>query len=137
MSTFAQKMSVTVYRLLTKETKLPFAENERKFAVFFPFSANKPKMPFSVSSVFRIFMYILKRQHINVALILAILPKMLSSKPKCMFIGTASGKPLLKIGTMFTVTILFHFIQLDCIRIFTPFGAFSPFRPQRVNIFLL
>jgi hypothetical protein len=29
--------------------------------------------------------------------------KMLPSKPKCMFIGTALGKPLLKIGTMLTV----------------------------------
>jgi hypothetical protein len=37
MNTFAQQMSVAVYLLLTKETKLPFAENERKFAVFFRF----------------------------------------------------------------------------------------------------
>jgi hypothetical protein len=29
--------------------------------------------------------------------------QMLPSKPKCMFFGTALGKPLLKIGTMLTV----------------------------------
>jgi hypothetical protein len=78
MSTFAQQMSVAVYLLLTKETKLPFAENERKSAVFL-FAANKLKLPFSVSFVFRIFkyiyIYVLKRQHINMALILAILRK--------------------------------------------------------------
>jgi hypothetical protein len=46
---------------------------------------------------------------------------------------TALGKPLLKIGTMLTKAILFHFIQLGCVPIFTPFGDFSPFRLQRVK----
>jgi hypothetical protein len=59
--------------------------------------------------------------------------KKLPAKPKCMFPCTALGKPLLKIGTMLTKGVLFHFIQLGCVPIFTPFGDFSPFRLQRVK----
>ncbi len=58
---------------------------------------------------------------------------LLPAKPKCMFIGTALAKPLLKIGAMLRQAKLFHFIQLACVRIFMLFGDFSPFRPERVE----
>jgi hypothetical protein len=39
-----------------------------------------------------------------------------------MFPCIALGKPLLKIGNMLTKAVLFHFIQLGCVPILTPFG---------------
>jgi hypothetical protein len=50
-----------------------------------------------------------------------------------MFPCTALGKPLLKIGTMLTKAVLFHFIQLGCVPIFMPIGDFSLFRLQRLR----
>ncbi len=50
-----------------------------------------------------------------------------------MFPCTALGKPLLKIGTMLTKAVLFHFMQLGCVPIFMPYGDFSLFRLQRVK----
>jgi hypothetical protein len=51
--------SITVYRLPTKETNFcflfPFAANKQKFTA--SFVANKGKLPFLVSSVFRIYRY--------------------------------------------------------------------------------
>ncbi len=41
-----------------------------------------------------------------------IFQKMLPSKPNCMFIITALGKPLLKIGTMLTVIVLLCLVRL-------------------------
>ncbi len=58
-----QQRSITFYRLPTKENKLSFshflfAENIRKWCHFcFPFAANNWKLPFSVHSVFRIYIY--------------------------------------------------------------------------------
>jgi hypothetical protein len=51
-----------------------------------------------------------------------------------MFIGTTLSKALLKISTMLTITMLFHFVQLCYLQIFTPFGDFALFRPQGVKI---
>jgi hypothetical protein len=51
-----QQTSITVYRLSTKENKLPFLFAESQTEVChlrFPFAANKRNSPFSVSSVFR------------------------------------------------------------------------------------
>ncbi len=50
-----QETSITVYRLLTKENKLPFSVCRKQTEVccpLFPFAANKQKLPLSVSSVF-------------------------------------------------------------------------------------
>ncbi len=46
-------MSITIYRLPTKEDKLSFSI----FHFRFPFAANKRKLPFSVSSVFHIYIW--------------------------------------------------------------------------------
>jgi hypothetical protein len=53
------QLSITVYRLPTKKNKLPLSDNvfskQKKVCRFhFPFAANKWKLPFSVSSVFRL-----------------------------------------------------------------------------------
>jgi hypothetical protein len=37
---------------------------------------------------------------------------------------------------MLTKAVLFHFIQLGCVPIFTPFEDFSPFSLQRVKIII-
>jgi hypothetical protein len=50
-----QETSITVYRLLTKENKLPFSVCRKQTEVccpLFSFAANKQKLPLSVSSVF-------------------------------------------------------------------------------------
>jgi hypothetical protein len=52
-----QQSSITIYRLSTKENKLPFSVSifRKEMEVYhfrFPFAANKWKLPFSVSSVF-------------------------------------------------------------------------------------
>jgi hypothetical protein len=58
-----QQTSITVYRLPIKKNKLPF-----------PFPANKRKLPFSVSSVFRfIYLYIYIYIHIYVTIYLYLL----------------------------------------------------------------
>jgi hypothetical protein len=58
MGTFAETATFnycTVLDLLTKGSKLPFSVSMCHFS--FPFTANKQKLPFSVSSVFCIYIY--------------------------------------------------------------------------------
>ncbi len=52
-----QQSSITVFRLLTKENKLLFFVCSKQMEVCrfrFPFPTNKQKLPFSISSVFRL-----------------------------------------------------------------------------------
>jgi hypothetical protein len=64
MGTFAETAIVnTVYRLLAGN-KLPFSvsvcSKQMEVSRFcFPFAANKQKLPFSISSIFCIFLYVL------------------------------------------------------------------------------
>jgi hypothetical protein len=67
MGTFAETAIVDTVHLLTKENNLPFSVSvcckKKEVCRFcFPFAANKQKMRFYVCSVFRIHIYIQKKE---------------------------------------------------------------------------